>query len=33
MEVEFKKEAMNAFKKEFGHISFNHLRDRMLYIQ
>ena len=32
MECEFKKEAMNIFKKEFGHISFNSLRDRIIYI-
>jgi hypothetical protein len=32
IETEFKKEAINSFKKEFGHLSFNQLRDRMLYI-
>lgn len=33
MEAEFKKEAMNIFKKEHGHLTFNQLRDRILYIQ
>ena len=32
MEVEFTKEAMNIFQKEKNHVSFNNLRDRILYI-
>jgi hypothetical protein len=32
MEVEFTKEAMNIFQKENNHVTFNNLRDRILYI-
>ena len=32
MEVEFKKEAVNTFKKDYSHLTFNELRDRIVYI-
>ncbi len=32
MEVEFRKEAINGFKKEHSHLTFNELRDRIIYI-
>lgn len=32
MEVEFKKEAINGFKKDHSHLTFNELRDRIIYI-
>jgi len=32
MEAEFTKDAINTFKKEYNHLSFNGLRDRVIYI-
>lgn len=32
IEAEFKKEAINYFKKDYSHLTFNALRDRVIYI-